>query len=71
MTWTNDPSLIQKESLQVILTDIDVGTSIFDSCCLATSCITISRSPSSLQALTIMLSSERGDILILLIEYSL
>ena len=67
MTWTYDPKLDPKETLKVILTDIDVNISIFHIYCLATLCITISRSPSSLQALTIVLSSERGDILILLI----
>ena len=71
MTWTYDPKPDPKETLKVVLTDIDVNISIFHICCLATSCITISRSPSSLQALTIVLSSKRGDILILLIEYSL
>ena len=71
MTWTYDPKPDPKENLQVILTNTDASISIFHICCLATLCITISRIPSSLQALAIMLSSERGDILILLIEYSL
>ena len=71
MTWTNDPKPDPKESLQVILTNIDVDTSIFHIGCSATSCITISRGPFSLQGLTIVLSSEHGDILILFIKYSL
>ena len=71
MTWTYDPKPDPKETLKVVLTDIDANVSIFHICRLATSCLTISRSPSSLQALTIELSFERGDILILLIEYSL
>ena len=71
MTWTYDPKPNPKETLKVVLTDIDVNISIFHICCLAILCIPIFRSPSSLQALTIVLSSERGDILILFIEYSL
>ena len=70
MTWTYDPKPDLKEILKVVLIDIGAHISIFHICCLATSCITISQNPSSLQALTIVLSSERGDR-ILLIEYSL
>ena len=71
LNLTNDPKLDPKRKSTGHLDCIGVGTSIFHICCSATSCITISRSPSSLQALTIVLSSERGDILIFLIKYSL
>ena len=71
MTWTYDPKPNPKETLRVILTNTDASISVFHIYCLITSCITISRSPSSLHALTIVLSFERGDILILFIEYSL
>ena len=71
MTWTNDPKPDPKETLQVILTNTDASVFVFHICCLIISCIATSQSPSSLQGLTIVLSSERGDILILLIEYSL
>ena len=71
MTWTNDPKPDSKENLQVVLTNIDASTSIFHICCLATSCITAFWSPSSLQGLIVVLFFEHGDVLILLIEYSL
>ena len=64
MTWTYDPKSDPKENLQVILTNIDASIFVFHICCLIISCITTSRSPSSLQDLTIVLSSECGDILI-------
>ena len=65
-TWTYDPKPDPKETLQVILNDIDVGISISH-----ISCIVTFWSPSSLQGLIVVLFFERGDILILLIEYSL
>ena len=71
MTCTYDPKSDPKENLQVILTNTDASISIFHIYCLIISCIAISRSLSSLQGLTIVLSSERSDILILFIVYSL
>ena len=38
-TWTYDPKPDPKETLKVILTDIDASISIFHVCCLATSCL--------------------------------
>ena len=70
MTWTYDPKPDPKENLQVILTNIDANISAFHIWCLIISCIATSWSPSSLQGLIIMLSSVRGDILILFIVYS-
>ena len=39
MTWTYDPKPDPKETLKVVLTDIDAKFSFFYVCCLATSCI--------------------------------
>ena len=71
MTWTYDPKLDPKENLQVVLTNIDASIFAFCIFCLIISCIVTSRSPFSLQDLTIVLSSKRGDILILFIVFAL
>ena len=42
MTWTYDPKPNPKETLKVVLTDIDANISIFHVCYLATSCLIIS-----------------------------
>ena len=39
MTWTYDPKPDPKETLKVILTDIDANISVFHIYCLATSCV--------------------------------
>ena len=70
MTWTNDLKPDQKESLQVILIDIDVDTSIFHIYCLATSCIIVSQGTSPLQGSQIVLFFERSNTFILLNEHS-
>ena len=71
MTWTYDPKPNPKETLQVILTNTDASIFIFHLYCLIILCIATSQSPSLLQGLTTAPFSKRGDILILLIEYSL
>ena len=42
MTWTYNPKPDPKETLKVVLTDIDSNISIFHICCLATSCLIVS-----------------------------
>ena len=42
VSWTYDPKPDPKETLKVVLTDIDANTSIFHVCCLATSCLVAS-----------------------------
>ena len=39
MTKTYDPKPDPKETLKVVLTDVDANISIFHICCLATSCL--------------------------------
>ena len=71
MTWTNDPKPDPNKSYKSSWLISYASTSILHTRYLAISWVTVSWNPSSLQGLTIVLSFERGDILILLIEHSL